>query len=168
MALKDKKGRKSHTPIHYLLEQGIVKVEDFHNMYKSDGAVATAEHYGISTGTLYGVLKQYKLSAGTKRVILNKMDEGTRKKLVEELRHDAARSVAKKHGLSYQTVCKLAKQHGVRLHRMVPWDFSQASRMLTELQKSSVETVANRHGFPVEKVLKLAKYVGMDLPRKRS
>jgi hypothetical protein len=168
MAIKEKKVRKAYTPIHYLLEQGIVKLEDFHNKYKNEGAQATADFYGISTGTLYGVLKEYKLSSGNKRIILSKLDDGVRRKLVDELRHDPARSVAKKHGLSYQFVCKLAKEHGIKLHRAVPWDVAQATKLINDLQRSSVETVANRHGFPVDKVLKLAKFVGLDLPRKKS
>ncbi len=159
------KSRKNSVPIHYLLEQGYVKLEDFYNRYKKEGAIACAEHYNISTGTLYSVLKEFKLNEN--RTVIRKVNDTLKTVVVGELRSTRARDVAKKHGLSYQTVCKLARTHGIKLHRAVPWDLSEATKMISELQRQTPETVANKHGFPVDKVVKLAKFVGIDLPRSK-
>lgn len=159
----EEKSRKNSVPIHYLLEQGYVKLEDFYSRYKKDGAIACAEHYNISTGTLYGVLKEFKLNEN--RTVVRKVNDILKTVVVGELRTNRAREVAKKHGLSYQTVCKLARTHGIKLHRAVPWDFSEATEMISELQRQTPEAVATHHGFPVDKVVKLAKFIGIELPR---
>lgn len=163
MATQEKKVRKSYTPIAYLLERGIIKLEELHNLYRSQGAQKTAEFYNISTGTLYSVLKQHGISDGGNRTVLSKLDSSTKKAVVNDLGCSTAKDVAKKHGLSYQSVCKLAKEHGVRLHRAVPWDASEAAQLITELSKSSVEKVAAKHGYPVNKLEKLAKVAGLQV-----
>lgn len=163
MATQEKKSRKSYTPIAYLLERGIIKLEELHNLYNSQGAKATADFYNISTGTLYSVLKQHGISESGNRTVLSKLCTDVKRKVVTDLGCNTAKAVAEKHGLSYQAVCKLAKEHGVRLHRAVPWGPEEATQLITELSRSSVEKVANKHGYPVNKLTKLAKVAGVQV-----
>lgn len=164
MATKEKKTeRKTHTPITYLLERGIIKLEEVHSLYKSQGATKTAEFYNISVGTLYTVLKAHGISGPVHRTILSKLDDNLKKNVLQDLNGSSGKAVAEKHGLSYSAVCKLAKENGVKLHRAVPWDAEQARQLIGELQKSSPDKVAQKHGFPVSKVVKLAKVCGLQV-----
>lgn len=163
MATKESKNRKTHTPITYLLERGIIKLEEVHSLYKTQGATKTAEFYNISVGTLYSVLKSHGISETTHRTVISKLNENVKRDVLNDLGSSSAKAVSKKHGLSYSAVCKLAKESGVKLHRAVPWDVKEACELINELQTSSVEKVASKHGYPANKLVKLAKACGLQV-----
>jgi hypothetical protein len=163
MDTKESKTRKTHTPINYLLERGIIKLEEVHSLYKTQGANKTAEFYNISVGTLYTVLKAHGISDPVHRTVISKLNDAVKREVLNDLGSDSARSVSNKHGLSYSAVCKLAKENGVKLHRAVPWDAQEACQLISELQNSSLEKVASKHGYPVKKLTKLAKLCGLQV-----
>lgn len=163
MATQENKTRKTHTPITYLLERGIIKLEEVHSLYKTPGATKTAEFYNISVGTLYSVLKAHGISEPVHRTVISKLNEDVKREILNDLGNDTAKAVSKKHGLSYSSVMKLAKENGVKLHRAVPWDAKEACQLISELQTSSLEKVASKHGYPVKKLSKLAKVCGLQV-----
>ena len=160
MALVEKAGRKTYVPIRYLLANGLVKLEDVHQVYLSQGSKKAAEFFNVSIGTLYAVLKKNGFG-DTSRTVISKLDENIKQQVVNDLGQGTARFVSKKYGLSYVAVCKLAKEHGVHLHRAIPWSPAEASVMITELTENSLECVAKKHGYSSKKLMKLARIAGL-------